>query len=96
MHDALDCFHKSLEIRTRQAAPRLWAITQHNLAKAKMLFSDADQTNAQQHLATAQDHIKLAFEILTEDRFPVYHRMNAELAEQIDDKLRDQRSTKSS
>ena len=92
MHEGLDCFHKSLEIRTRQATPRLWAITQHNLAKAMMLFSDADQTNAQQHLATAQDHIKLAFEILTEDRFPVYHRMNSELADQIGNKLRAPRS----
>ncbi|SFR31993.1 hypothetical protein, partial [Litoreibacter janthinus] len=63
----------ALEVRTKDAMPMDWAITQFNLCILHLALFD--QTNAPAHLDTAQAHLDNAVEIFT--RAGASHYLNS-------------------
>jgi tetratricopeptide (TPR) repeat protein len=64
----IDCYKLALEVRTREAFPVNWAMTQNNLGAA---YSDRIKGERADNLEEAISWYKLALEVRTREAFPV-------------------------
>ncbi|MBW2690851.1 MAG: CHAT domain-containing protein, partial [Deltaproteobacteria bacterium] len=68
---AIDHFNQALEVRTREAFPEQWAMTQNNLANA---YRNRIQGDRVENLELAIDHFNQALEVMTLERFSANRR----------------------
>jgi tetratricopeptide (TPR) repeat protein len=64
---AIACYERALEVRTREAYPRDWAMTQYHLASAWQNRSDGDRGK---NLRQAIDCCERALEVFTRQAYP--------------------------
>ena len=69
--EAIECFEKALEVRTRETFPLDWAKTQTNLGHAWAKRVDGDKAD---NLAESIAFYECAIEVISADAHPHQHR----------------------
>jgi tetratricopeptide (TPR) repeat protein len=71
LQQAVDAYHRSLQVYTREQLPQNWAATQHNLGIALDDLADLSEgAQASQYLQQAIDAYRSSLQVYTESAFP--------------------------